>query len=861
MPNDNFKENDIQFDLNELASFCVLADWSVTEDVAELRSRLTELMNKANSLKLTNLAFVLGNMVVYVSEEKASDAEFKKIIEGAISSLVRFVASDGTLDEQAKCSILAGFDNELAVSESDINSFFETVKSSIDESEKSLLRLEAGEGGEEQVDSLFRVFHNLKGEAGMVANKSIHNIAHLTESVLEKVKNCRDFRIIKYDPLFEVVDFLKKVDRPALSSGVEAHFDGELELSDRLQALLASLDSNGDSVSEETKANDPVCDFVSEVPVVDLSEGEDFFYEFINESEDHINIAEDSLLELENDPDNEECINKIFRAFHTIKGTSSFLNLEDIRTLTHDTETMIDQVRKKERTLDSRIVDAVLESIDCSRKLLGLLKEQVSSGGVLGSPYLDITECIVRVRSIIHGKDEPQGDKPKLGEMMVDSGIVTERDVDDALEVQAEGQGEHKKIGEVLVDSGVATKEQVERCVASQKKVTTAEATIKIGVQKLDLLIDMVGELVIAGAQVAQHNVVTGSENPVLMNNVSLLEKTIRDIQDVSMGMRLVPIRPVFQKMQRLVRDLTRKADKDVSISVSGEDTEIDKNIIDSIGDPLMHMIRNSVDHGIEFPDEREAAGKPRQGTVQLNAYHKGGNIVVDITDDGRGLNKEKILTKAKGKGLVRDGEALSDARIFAMIFEPGFSTADKVTDISGRGVGMDVVKRNIESLRGKIEIKSEEGKGSTFSIKLPLTLAIIDGIIMRVDKERYIAPIFSIVEFIQIRQQDVTDVQGKGKMLSVHGNLYPILHLGDFFSGQNSLDDIEKYTGCLVDSEYGKVCMLVDELIGQQQVVIKSLGERLQEVEGIAGGTILGDGKIGLILDINSIVSQSNSK
>ena len=343
----------------------------------------------------------------------------------------------------------------------------------------------------------------------------------------------------------------------------------------------------------------------------------------------------------------------------------------------------------------------------------------------------------------------------------------------------------------------------------------------------------------------------------MLGSNVALLEKIIRDIQDVSMSMRLVPIRPVFQKMQRLVRDVSRKAGKDVEMKISGEETEIDKNIIDLIGDPLMHMIRNSIDHGIEPAGIRKEKGKSEKGLICLDAYHKGGNIVIDIRDDGGGLNKEKILEKAVSKGIVREGETLPDKRIFSLIFEPGFSTAEKVTDISGRGVGMDVVRRNIDSLRGKIDIDSDPGMGTIFSIKLPLTLAIIDGIILRSSNERYIVPIFSVIEFIKPCKEDMCSVKDKGEMIKIHDELHVVLRLDSFFSEGIPQRDVESYTGCLVDSDYGRVCLFVDELLGQQQVVIKSLGDRFKNVKGLAGGTILGDGRVGLILDINGIMSD----
>jgi two-component system chemotaxis sensor kinase CheA len=308
--------------------------------------------------------------------------------------------------------------------------------------------------------------------------------------------------------------------------------------------------------------------------------------------------------------------------------------------------------------------------------------------------------------------------------------------------------------------------------------------------------------------------------------------------------------------MVRLVRDLSKKLGKEVSIALAGEDTEIDKNMVELVGDPLMHMVRNSLDHGIEPKEVRLKAGKPAAGKIQLSAYHKGGYVVIEIKDDGGGLKKERILQKAVERGIVKPGEELSDKRIFNLIFEAGFSTAEKVTDVSGRGVGMDVVKKNIEKLRGKVEIESEEGKGSTFYIYLPITLAIIEGIVVRVGVEKYILPINAVVEFVKGAHKDLSLVYDKGEMYKFYDKLYPLIRLSQQFAIRDACADIEQTTVCLIETDAGRACLVVDELFGQQQVVIKSLGEALKKVQGVSGAAILGDGRVGLIIDVDGLVA-----
>jgi two-component system chemotaxis sensor kinase CheA len=400
------------------------------------------------------------------------------------------------------------------------------------------------------------------------------------------------------------------------------------------------------------------------------------------------------------------------------------------------------------------------------------------------------------------------------------------------------------------------TAAEPERTNADASSVTIRE-TVKVDANRLDQLVDMIGELVIAESMVCQSNEFLATLSTDLNRHVSQLDKITRELQEMAMGLRMVPIRSTFQKMARLVRDLSRKTGKEVQFTMQGEDTELDKTVVDRISDPLVHMVRNSVDHGLE-PDSaaRRAAGKPPVGTVSLRAYHSGGNIQIEIFDDGRGLDREAILNKARERDLIQDnGEGMSDKEVWQLIFEPGFSTAKQLTEVSGRGVGMDVVKRNIEALRGEIDIQSEPGAGSRFTIQLPLTLAIIDGMVVRVSGERYIIPTLSIVVSVRPTTDDIFTVVGRAETMRLQGEIIPLLRLHELFELPGAIESPEEGTVVVLENGGKRVGLLIDEILGQQQIVIKSLGESLKGTKGIAGGAIMPDGKVGLILDIPSLV------
>ncbi|NCX99091.1 MAG: chemotaxis protein CheA, partial [Planctomycetia bacterium] len=387
------------------------------------------------------------------------------------------------------------------------------------------------------------------------------------------------------------------------------------------------------------------------------------------------------------------------------------------------------------------------------------------------------------------------------------------------------------------------------------KPRAAAAGIVRVDTLKLDGLIDLVGELVIAQSMVVQSPEVRDVASVHLSRCLGQLRGITSDLQRTAMSLRMVPIRNTFQKMARLVRDLAIQQGKDIHLVLEGEDTELDRNIVEELGDPLIHMIRNSADHGIEPQAERLERGKPAAGTITLRAFHRGGFIVIEIQDDGRGLNPDRIRAKAVERGILKPDEHLDDRDAFELIFAPGFSTAEKVTDLSGRGVGMDVVRRNIERMRGKIEIDSIVGRGTVFTISLPLTLAIIEGLLVGVGDQRYVIPTLSVRESFRPLPGMVTTVQGRGEMVSVRGRLTPVLRLGDHLDTPAHASDLTAGILVVIESGQDARCLFVDELIGKQEVVIKSLGDMFRQQASFAGAAILGDGRVGLILDVNALV------
>jgi len=461
---------------------------------------------------------------------------------------------------------------------------------------------------------------------------------------------------------------------------------------------------------------------------------------------------------------------------------------------------------------------------------------------------------------------------PRVGEILVQDGAVDRTTVRQALQEKRDSESD-KKVGQILLDKNELTKDQLDKALTQQKtgpgdavaaktKKVSGESTVKVTTTRLDSMINMVGELVVAQSMVSQDVELHGQTNQRLARNIRHLEKIIRELQELSMSMRMVPVQGVFQKMARLVRDLSRKAGKEIEFVMNGADTELDRNVVEAIADPLVHMVRNSVDHGVESPQQRAKTGKSKIGKVELSAYHQGGSIVIEISDDGKGLDRDRILKKAIANGVVKEDQELSDQEIYRLIFHAGLSTAEKITDVSGRGVGMDVVRKNIEALRGRVDIESTPGKGSTFRILLPLTLAVIDGQVVTVGEEKFIIPTLSIEQNLRPTVDDLSTVQGgRGEMIKIRGELMALVRLHNLFEIPSAKTDPCQALVVTVTDGEKKCSLLVDDLLGQQQVVIKSLGGYLGAIKGVSGAAIMGDGNVSLILDIPGLINLSAAK
>ncbi len=754
-----------------------------------------------------------------------------------------------------------------------VNEFLSVQPAVLDEAEAIVLKLSEPQERTAAIASLRGLLHNLKGESSILAMRAIEQLCHATEELLVE-----PLPAATPDVLLRVIDAM----RSAL-----AYYGGKSEEPAGLSALHAELARLKPKSASDEQANthqSPAPAEVSapaEVPAAEvapvtvgtpeqgtpLTGDLELIQGFIPESKEHLENAVASLLALGTDATNKEHLDALFRAFHTIKGCAGFLMLDKIQALAHQSESLLDKARNGTVILSGLALEATFEATDLLKEMIDGVEIGLKTG-LVPPPSAAMPELVDRLRALAAGQTPTLKQKtvpaaapaapaaPAATVPVVPVAVAVAQPVNSALPASDNAVSAQSLPAVVAAPEAAAPQ-------AAQPRLTLLKIrdAVKVDADRLDRLIDTIGELVISESMVSQSSDLRKHATAPLIRQLGQLDKITRELQEMAMSLRMMPVRTTFQKMGRLIHDVAKRTGKQCELILSGEETELDKAVVDGIGDPLVHMIRNAVDHGLEAnAEERIKAGKPAKGRVDLRAYHKGGSIFIEVQDDGRGLDRDAILRKAAERGLIRDGEQLSEREIFNLIFLPGFSTAKTVTDVSGRGVGMDVVRKNIEALRGQVDISSQPGQGTKFTIRLPLTLAIIDGMVVNVGQERYIVPTLSIVMSLRPQPGAVKSVLNRGEMLSYQGELIPLFRIDRTFSIKGAVARPEDGLVIIVEEDGKRTGLLADGLLGQQQIVIKTLGDSMRGIPGVSGGAIMPDGNVGLILDVGALVRISQN-
>jgi len=700
------------------------------------------------------------------------------------------------------------------------------------ELEAALLELEEAPDDMDLVNQIFRALHTIKGSGSMFGFDEIAGFTHEVETIFDMVRNGD----IEVTP---VLCSLSLQSRDHIRSMLDADDEGTVN-TENMEAILQGLKDFVAGSDEDDGAEPESVD--SESPVVEEKVGslKDFVILLKPEGDAEINVESVENFFEELDRLGELSV----KSRHSDTGAGWELLLV--------TEVDKDNVEDVFFFLTANVLVEV-------RETGATPPEAVEPEVVAPTPKPPVAPTASSTVSFTG--DEPEaGEVPKIGELLVKSGDLDEKDVHAALEKQRTSND--KPLGQILAEEGKVSKAAVNKAVKRQgevkaqevhKKRQEAMSSIRVAADKLDYLVDLVGELVIVQAQISQ--VISERNDPTMTLLAEELERLSDELRDSTLGIRMLPIGTSFSKFRRLVRDLSADLGKQIGLSTSGAETELDKTVIERLGDPLVHLLRNSIDHGIELPEVREAQGKPPQGTIMLAAEHSGGEVLIRITDDGKGMRSEMIREKGIERGLISKDAELTEKELLKLIFEPGFSTAQEVTNVSGRGVGMDVVKRAIDSLRGSIDIDSKPGAGTTITIRLPLTLAIIDGLQVQVENEFYVIPLSLVEECVELTRAQVEESDSGQRILHLRGEIVPYIHIRDWFDVEGDSPPIEQIV--ITGVEGSRVGIVVDTVIGEHQTVIKSLGRVYKDVEGISGATIKGDGSIALILDVPSLVRR----
>jgi len=708
----------------------------------------------------------------------------------------------------------------------------------LEEMESALLELESSSGDEEILGLIFRAAHTIKGSAGLFGFDHIIEFTHVVENVLDDMRNC--FIPVSSELITTLMRAKDQMGALVGALPVEDDFDAEEEK--EILDLLKAFQQGGSPEATTAAVTSEQTESTTDSPDAENSDTES---NDETAQSDHYHIS----LRLG--------VDTFRQGFEPI---AMFKQLADLGTL------------KEVIFIEDSIPS--LEKIDSESCYMGweialesnVEKEQISEI----FEFVDGANCNIlppksNISAYQHMIDQlPDEDDLALGQMLIKTGTLTEQELQQVLNQQ---QGKSDLVGDLLIENKMVQEEVVEQALQKQKKVKAkkqqALSFVKVDSAKLDKLVNLVGELVINGAKMGQlSDKFNDDELSETMEGIML---SLDEMRETALGLRMIPIGATFNRFHRVVRDISNELDKDIRLEIYGADTELDKTVIEKIADPLMHLVRNSLDHGIEMPDERERTGKSREGMIKLNAHHEAGMIVIEITDDGKGLDPDRLLEKGIEKGLVKEGQKLSHSEIFNLIFEAGFSMAKEISNISGRGVGMDVVRRNIESLRGSINISSDKGAGTTISIQLPLTLAIIDGFHVRVNQEDFIIPLDMIKECVTLNEEQIEETS-MHDYITLREEVLPLIQLNKYFSMQGDsiatgIEDasLAKHHENVVVVQFGnkKMGLTVNTLLGETQAVIKPMGRIFKGLNGFAGFTILGSGHIALVIDIPGLVKD----
>ncbi len=773
-----------------------------------------------------------------------------------------------------------------------IRSFVSESIDSLDTNEPLVdnLRLE---DNSEYVNAIFRVFHTLKGLSGFFEMYVINKVTHEAETLLDIMrkqnrKQSEDLLSVIYSTFDFLRDLLQRVN--SYFTDVSAEPEAEdmiLILKDAIERVKNPLpdedefaDSeptpvsisedeffNFDNVEQTAQTSTPVVEeFSAPIPeilnakpsVAEPSENlesfvnNDMMDQYITSATELIDLSENNLLILEKEPENYALVAETFGAIHSLKGNSGFMGLSEIEEISIEMETILDSVRNKELQIDQTVVTILLSNIETIRDRIGKMSHKVAITDVQHDHKAEplVANVVTQVAT------------QKVEEIETIQNIHDEYDEEEEEQSPQLIPPQDTKPKSAAVAPQAVPQAAAPKAPPKQPQMTQMQKKdIRVETVKIDKLFDLVGELITIETMVTNSPDLSGLTLPNFTKSASMLNKITRELQEITMSVRMMPLEGLFNKMKRLVRDVSLKMDKKVNFEVSGQETEMDKNVIDEIADPLVHILRNAIDHGIESPSVRKQKGKHEIGNISLKARYEGNEILIIVKDDGAGINREKVLKKAIEKGIVTTApEKMSDKDVYMLVFEPGFSTADKVTDISGRGVGMDVVKKNLEKLHGSVDVTSTLERGSTFTLRIPLTLAIMEAMVIRVGNARYALPLLAVTESFRTNLKNITKTMDGLEVVKIREEVLPVIRLHELFKKQPDSKDLDKGILIIIESREKQVALFADEIVGQQQAVIKGLSDYIGKVPGITGCMILGDGGIGLILDIESLIEMSET-